>query len=221
MGTEGESLYADQRSSSEPPAAGPDDRVLGPRFLEAVGFALECHAGQRRKLSGTPYVAHLLAVGATVLDHGAREDEAIAALLHDAIEDAGGRATRELIRERFGPRVAEIVEECSDTDQTPKPPWARRKAAFIARLPSASAAARLVIAADKLHNVRSLLADYRRLGDEVWVHFRGGREGTLGYYRAVCDALQQAGGGPLVAELQRAVAELDRAVAELDEAAGS
>jgi len=214
VATEGDNLNPAGNRPEEPSGCGPGDRALGLRFLEAVGFALHCHGRQRRKLSGTPYMAHLLAAAATVLDHGGDEDEAIAALLHDVIEDAGGPAAREQIRTRFGQRVAEIVTECSDTDQTPKPPWAQRKAEFIARLPSASASARLVIAADKLHNVCSLLGDYRRLGEEVWTRFRGGREGTLGYYRAVCAALKQAGETPLVAKL-------DRAVAELHEAAGS
>lgn len=219
MATEGENVGRGERRAGRP-RAGTDAAALGPRFVEAVGFALDCHAHQRRKLSGAPYMAHLLAVAAIVLESGGQEDEAIAALLHDAIEDAGGAATAVQIRTQFGPRVAQIVAQCSDTDQIPKPPWAQRKAAFIARLPSVSAAARLVIAADKLHNVRSLLSDYHRRGEEIWAQFRGGRDGTLGYYRAVCAALENAGGGPLVDELRRAIAELDRAVAGRAEAAG-
>jgi len=194
--------------------AGP---VLGPRFLEAVAFALESHTHQRRKGSNAPYLAHPLAVAAEVLEHGADEDEAIAALLHDVIEDAGGAKLREQLQRRFGRRVAEIVDECSDTDQNPKPPWKppwkERKAAFIARLPAVSASARLIIAADKLHNARSLLREYARVGEEVWKYFRGGREGTLRYYRSACEALKAAGGGPLVAELDRVVAELEQVAA--------
>ena len=150
------------------------------------------HAEQRRKLSGEPYLAHLLAVAAIVMEHGGNEDEAIAALLHDAVEDQGGLATLEEIRRRFGRPVAEIVDGCTDAAETPKPPWRQRKEAFIARLTNAPASVRLVVAADKLHNARSILRDYRRLGESLWGHFRGGREGTLWYYRAVVERCRQA-----------------------------
>ena len=100
---------------------------LTQRFSEALAYAAKLHAAQKRKLSGAPYVSHLLRVAGIVLEHGADEDEAIAALLHDAVEDQGGAKTLEEIRRRFGPRVAEIVAACSDTDQTPKPPGASAK----------------------------------------------------------------------------------------------
>ncbi len=186
---------------------------LSDRFADALVYAARLHRTQQRKVSGTPYVGHLLRVAGTVLDHGADEDEAIAALLHDAVEDQGGAATGEAIRRQFGPRVAEIVEGCSDTDQTPKPPWRERKEAYLAHLADASASVRLVAAADKLDNTRSLLEGYRLRGDALWQSFRGGRDGTLWYLRSVVEVLQASGGNPLVDELARAVSELTRTVA--------
>ena len=132
---------------------------LSDRFTEALTFAAELHADQVRKGSGTPYLAHLLGVASIVLEYGADEDEAIAALLHDAIEDRGGAQTREEIRRRFGDWVTEIVDGCTDSDRQPKSPWRQRKEAYIARLPQASKSVRLVSAADKLYNTRSLLKD--------------------------------------------------------------
>lgn len=180
------------------------------RLSDAFSYAAALHAEQRRKISGEPYLTHLMAVAAIVLEHGGDEDETVAALLHDAVEDQGGKPTLEQIRRRFGNRVAEIVDGCSDADETPKPPWRGRKEAHLARLRGASASVRLVSAADKLHNARCLLREYRRRGDEVWDHFYGGRDGTLWYYRAVVDALKHAGASPLLEELDRAVAEIER-----------
>ncbi len=183
---------------------------LTARFNEALQYAVQLHAGQVRKVSGEPYVAHLLGVTSLVLDYGGIEDEAIAALLHDAIEDQGGAAEGEEIRRRFGPAVAAIVRGCSDADTIPKPPWQERKDAFLARLEHVSPSIRLIVAADKLHNVRSLLRDYRRLGEAIWRHFKGGREKTLWYYRQVVEIMQRSGTSPLIEELDRAVAELER-----------
>src|SRR6266705_4170467 len=133
--------------------------VLTARFEEALIFATRLHASQSRKGSAIPYIAHLLAVTALVLENGGNEDEAIAALLHDAIEDQGGAATREIIRHRFGDTVVTIVDGCTDAEVIPKPPWRPRKEAYIAQLRDASASVRLVSAADKLHNARTVLAD--------------------------------------------------------------
>ncbi len=182
---------------------------LSHRFIEALAYAAGLHAGQRRKISGAPYAAHLLSVAATVLEHGGGEDEAIAALLHDAVEDQGGLATRAIIAERFGEQVARIVDGCSDCHTAPKPPWRERKERYITHMRQAASSVRLIAAADKLHNARSLLADHRRLGDAMWQHFRGGRDGTLWYYRAVVDALRASDERPIVDELARAVAELE------------
>jgi (p)ppGpp synthase/HD superfamily hydrolase len=155
---------------------------LGPRFTDALGLANELHAGQTRKASQVPYLSHVLSVSATVLEYGGDEDVAIAALLHDVVEDCGGRPTADLLRERFGERVTGIVLECSDTTEHPKPPWLERKTAYITHMASAADEVLLVCAADKLHNLQSLLREERRLGVELWRHFRAGRDGTLWYY---------------------------------------
>jgi GTP pyrophosphokinase len=189
-------------SSSKQPA-------LTERFVDALGYAARLHAGQVRKGTDTPYIAHLLAVAALVIEHGGGEDAAIAALLHDAIEDQGGRAVAAQIRARYGAAVEAIVWGCTDAEVLPKPPWRARKEAYLAHLPQASDAVRLVSAADKLHNARAILADYRVLGEELWARFNGGKEGTLWYYRALVTAFRAAGPSPLVDELARVVDELE------------
>jgi (p)ppGpp synthase/HD superfamily hydrolase len=183
---------------------------LGERFDQAVAYASRLHRGQVRKQTTVPYVSHLLGVASLALEHGADEDEAIAALLHDAVEDQGGETTLAEIRKGFGDKVAEIVAACSDSIGEPKPPWRARKEAYVARLKTASRSARLVSAADKLHNARSILTDYRREGARVWNRFSAGRDGVLWYYRALVDALRPAGPSALVEELDRVVAELER-----------
>ena len=182
---------------------------LTPRFSDAVAYALDLHGDQRRKVSEAPYVAHLLRVAGIALEHGADEDEAIAAVLHDAIEDGGGPAAREEMRRRFGQPVVEIVDGCTDTDRVPKPSWRRRKERFLARLVEATPSVRLVVAADKLDNAQSILRDYKAVGRSLWELFRGGREGTLWNFRAVVEALKQAGSDPLVEELQQAVRRIE------------
>ena len=144
------------------------------------------------------------------MEHGGDEDEAVAALLHDAIEDQGGAETRDEIRRRFGGRVTAIVEACTDAWTVPKPPWESRKRDYIERLATGPASGRLVCAADKLHNARSVLADYRNVGEALWQRFEGRREGTLWYYRSVVDALARSGRTPLVDELERVVNEIER-----------
>ena len=188
--------------------------ALSTRFEEALVFATQLHAQQKRNGTAIPYIAHLLAVTGIVLENGGNEDEAIAALLHDAIEDQGGASTREEIRRRFGNTVVAIVDGCTDAEVIPKPPWRARKEAYIAHLRHASPSVRLVSAADKLHNARTVLADYRVLGESLWPRFHGGRSGTLWYYRAVVDALSEGGMTPLIEELDRVVSELERLAAE-------
>jgi (p)ppGpp synthase/HD superfamily hydrolase len=188
---------------------------LGERFEAALVLAARLHRDQVRKQTEIPYVSHLLAVAGLVLEHGASEDEAIAALLHDAVEDQGGAATRELIRERFGEAVADIVAGCSDTDVTPNPPWRARKQAYVSHLAQASPSVRLVALADKVHNARSILADYRILGEAVWDRFSAGREGTLWYYRALREAFRAHGTNPLLEELERVLTELESLAAEV------
>lgn len=176
------------------------------RFYDALTFAAHAHRDQVRKGSGVPYLGHILGVASLVIDHGGTEDEAIAALLHDAIEDQGGDDMRQEIRTRYGEAVMEIVNGCTDTDITPKPPWRGRKEAFFAGLRAASASVLLVCAADKLHNARSLLADLRMLGDAIWERFRGGKEGSLWYYRTAAEILAERLPCEMTAEL-RAVVE--------------
>jgi GTP pyrophosphokinase len=183
---------------------------LTARFREALVYAAELHAEQMRKASDVPYVAHLLGVASIALEHGADEDEAIAALLHDAVEDQGGQRTADAIRRRFGDRVTEIVLGCTDADTIPKPPWRERKEAYIAHLENASSSVWLVAASDKLYNAQSILADFRRLGDAVWSRFSGGREGTLWYYRALSNKLRDKAPPALAVELERVVNELER-----------
>ena len=154
------------------------------RFEQALVLTHRLHANQVRKGTTIPYISHLLAVTAIVIENGGTEDEAIAALLHDAVEDQGGANTREEIRQRFGENVAAIVDRLSDTDQTPKPPWRARKEAYIAHLSEASPSVLLVSLADKIHNAASILRDLRNEGNSVWSRFTGGKDGTLWYYRA-------------------------------------
>ncbi len=180
------------------------------RFEAALIYALHLHAEQKRKGTSIPYISHLLAVAALVLEDGGSEDEAIAALLHDAIEDQGGEPIRQEIRRRFGDKVVEIVNGCTDTDQTPKPPWLERKKRYLEHLRSASLEILRVSVADKLHNARSVLADLRQHGEAVWERFNGGREGTLWYYRQLVQVFRGRCTSFLVEELDRVVSELER-----------
>jgi len=183
----------------------------GHKFEGALIYASQVHAAQRRKGTETPYITHLLAVAAIVGENGGTENEAIAALLHDAPEDQGGAARLEDIRAEFGDEVADIVEACSDTFETPKPPWRERKEAYIAHIRDASRSARLVSAADKLHNAHSILSDYRKVGEDLWDRFTGKREGTLWYYEALVQAFRETGTEPaIVDELDRTLTELER-----------
>jgi (p)ppGpp synthase/HD superfamily hydrolase len=187
---------------------------LSTRFEDALILAKRLHAKQMRKGTTIPYISHLLAVASIVLEQGGSEDEAIAALLHDAIEDQGGVPTRRLIRERFGENVVEIVNGCTDAESMPKPPWRGRKEAYIAHLADAPASVRLVSAADKLHNTRAILADYRDIGEALWKRFNGGKEGTLWYYRTLVTVLRNAERTPLVEELERVVSEIEALAAQ-------
>lgn len=159
--------------------------TLGERYREALGFAFELHRAQERKGSGVPYVAHIIGVSSLVLEYGGDEEEAIAGLLHDAVEDQGGAAMLQTIEARFGARVAAIVAGCSDSQGEPKPPWRARKESYLAHLRAASVSTQLVSACDKLYNARTIVADLRREGAGVWTRFSGGKEGTLWYYRAL------------------------------------
>ena len=182
---------------------------LGPRFERALLFATLKHSGQTRKGTAVPYVAHLLSVAGLVLEVGGDEDLAIAALLHDVVEDCGGAPMLQEIRRRFGKRVAHVVEGCTDTYLDPKPPWRQRKEGYLKHLRTADADVRLVSAADKLHNARSVLADYREIGESVWERFQGKRDGTLWYYRALLDEFRRQKANPLINQLERVILELE------------
>jgi (p)ppGpp synthase/HD superfamily hydrolase len=186
---------------------------LSEKFRDALAYAAELHATQERKGSGVPYVAHLLGVTSLVLEYGGDEEEAIAALLHDAVEDQGGQPTLTEIRKRYGQRVATIVEACTDADVIPKPPWQERKEKYLAHLATADASARLVAAADKLYNMRTIVADYRALGEAIWPRFTTGKQGTMWYYRAVLDVLCKDWRSPLADELARTVEQFEQLVA--------
>ncbi len=189
--------------------------VLSSRFREALWLAAFLHADQWRKGTDIPYVAHLLAVSSLVLEHGGSEDAAIAGLLHDSVEDQGGRTVLEQIASRFGPSVAAIVEACSDSTETPKPPWRARKERYIAHLAGVTRETLLVSLADKLHNARSILSDYQQIGERLWERFQGGKDGTLWYYNALVAAFEErAEHVRLVEELRRVVTEL-RKLAEV------
>ncbi len=188
--------------------------VATPRFLDALIFAVKLHGRDLRKGTSIPYVAHLLSVCALVLRDGGTEDEAIAALLHDSLEDHAQDVSREELAERFGPAVLEIVSACSDTPADfaggPKPPWHERKVRYIEHVRELGPGALRVSMADKLDNARAILRDYRHLGDELWSRFKVGKEDHLWYYRALADAFRAAGAaGYLIDELERVVTDIE------------
>jgi len=194
---------------------------LTQKFDQASRWAHELHGAQDRKGTGRPYIGHLLSVCAIVLQYGGDEEQAIAALLHDAAEDRGGRPLLEQIERRFGARVAAIVEGCTDTFDTPKPPWRQRKENYVAHVAAASPDVRLVSAADKLSNVREITQDYRQAGEAVWERFSGKRDGTLWYYRALAGAFRAAPpDARRGSQLAALIDELARAVRELEALAG-
>jgi len=186
---------------------------INERIERALALASRLHRNQQRKGSGVPYLSHLLGVASIVLEYMGSEDEAIAALLHDAVEDQGGKPILEMIQSEFGANVADIVAGCSDSFSTPKPPWRVRKEEYLEHLVQAPRSVRFVSAADKLHNARCILADYRKLGETLWDRFRGGRDGTLWYYHRLVEIFKQLDPSPLTDELARVVEELDRLIA--------
>jgi (p)ppGpp synthase/HD superfamily hydrolase len=191
-----------KRSPAKPPR-------LGPRLQKAFGYAARHHAGQTRKRSAIPYLSHLMAVTALVLEGGGDEDLAIAALLHDVVEDCGGMPRLREVRKLFGKRVASIVEGCTDSFSDPKLPWLARKNEYLQRLKHEDADTQLVSASDKLHNVRTVTADYRHDGESIWARFSGGREGTLWYYHALNEEFQRRKPNRITRELAIALKELE------------
>ncbi len=184
---------------------------LSERFDEALVYASRVHGGQVRKGTSVPYVAHVLGVASLVLEDGGDEDQAIAALLHDAAEDQGGRERLEDIRRRFGDRVAGIVDACTDTYETPKPPWRVRKEGYVEHLRREEDVGALRVSlADKLHNARAIVLDYREIGEALWARFNRGRDDQLWYYRSLLGVFAERCPGPMFDELRRTVEELDR-----------
>jgi len=188
--------------------------------FEAYAYAAGAHGRQTRKGTSVPYVTHLMNVASTVLAHGGDEFESAAAFLHDTVEDQGGEARLADVRERFGTRIAEIVEGCTDADTFPKPPWRPRKEAFVKHLESAEPSVLLVMAADKLDNLRSIVDDYRDVGENIWSRFHAGREDQVWHFGALHDVLargaarfpdeRRAEYGRLVRRIEGALEELKR-----------
>lgn len=185
---------------------------LTDKFASALIYATRLHANQTRKISGVPYVAHLLSVAALVLEAGGNEEEAIAGLLHDAVEDQGGQSTREEIYQLFGETVVAIIDGCTESDVDPKPPWEERKKKYLQNLRHASPSVRRVSLADKLHNARSLLADYRQYGSSIWSQFKAGKDRTLWFYQQLQQIYIETGSDFLTEEFSRVIQELNQDV---------
>ena len=186
--------------------------MLGPRYDDALRHAAQLHRTQTRKGIDVPYISHLLSVSALVIEYGGDEDQAIAGLLHDAIEDAG--ETRASLDAAYGPRVARTVAECSDCDgQVPRPDWTIRKRAYLDSIPEKSADAILVTACDKLHNATAILEDLHRVGLSVFDRFTAGKDGTLWYYEALAAMLTKRAPADLAQRLSRVVGQLQRTAA--------
>lgn len=196
------------RSNSKVPAFRKNP-ALSRRFIAALEYAARLHARQIRKRTERPYIGHLLGVTSIVIEYGGDEEMAIAALLHDAVEDQGGLPRLREIRRKFGKRVAHIVDGCTDAFTEPKPPWLERKRAYIERVAKESPDVRLVSTADKLSNARETLYEVRVHGDRVFERFAGKKEGTLWYYRALVNAFRAAGTNPLIDEFDRVVSQLE------------
>lgn len=183
---------------------------LSTRYDDAILFALSAHRTQIRKGSGAPYATHLLSVSALVGEYGGDEEQMIAALLHDVIEDQG--VTEQELTARFGERVAHIVVACTDAFELPKPPWQPRKERYLAALRDEPADVKLVSACDKLHNARSIQRDRHlpNVGETVWSRFSVPREKTLWYYRSLIEALSHNWSHPIFIELEAVVADIER-----------
>jgi len=186
---------------------------LTSRFADALTYAAELHSGQVHKGGEIPYPGHLLSVAGSVIEADGSETQAIAALLHDAAEDQGGEATLAAIEARFGQQVAKIVAECSDTFETPKPPWRERKERYIAHLDEASQDAILVSLADKLDNARAILRDLRTDGPDLWERFNvKDPQQHLWYYRSLLAEYERRSDSSMVGELQRVLLQLEELI---------
>jgi (p)ppGpp synthase/HD superfamily hydrolase len=186
---------------------------LTPQFEAALVYATQLHAQQRRKITHTPYIAHLLSVAALVLEDGGSEEEAIAALLHDAVEDQGGAITRAEIHRRFGSDVTAIVDGCTEPELTPTMTWKEHKQLYLEQLRQGSPQVRRVALADKLHNARTLLINLRLAGEGIWSEFRGGKENVLWLHEALLELFRQMSHSWMVEELEQVMRELKQRIA--------
>ena len=186
------------------------------RFHEALLYATQTHALQYRKGTDIPYVSHLYAVASIVMESGGDDDEVIAALLHDAVEDQGGMERLKEIQQNFGGCVADIVRGCSEMYTTPKPPWKERKERYIDKIkdPGTSSSVVLVSCADKLHNARTILADYREEGDRLWMRFNASSEQILWFNRTLANIFLERTKLPIAEELNRVVLDIERLTQE-------
>ena len=189
----------------------PKPWLYSERIIDVMAAAAQIHGTQRRKGTEIPYLSHLLGTCSIALEYGANEDEAIAALLHDAIEDGRPTAAARATVWSFGDEVGRIVEACTDADTQPKPPWRPRKEAYLASLDKKDHSVLLVSASDKLHNARSIVRDRRGVGEKVWDRFKVQKSDTLWYYRSLVVAYRENSehNPALVAELDRTVAEME------------
>lgn len=188
---------------------------LSSKYLDALAFASHLHHAQKRKGTQTPYVTHLMAVSTLVMEYGGDEHQAIAGLLHDAIEDqaenfGGADKLRGEINQRYGPEVLRIVEACSDTDVVPKPPWKARKRAYLVHLAKVDGRVALVSCCDKIHNARSIIADHRVIGDKIFDRFSASKSDTLWYYGALSRTYLQRHAMPAADEFAATVQVLRR-----------
>lgn len=167
------------------------------QYLKALVYANELHFDQKRKSTEIPYLTHLMHVSAYVIEFGGDEDQAIAALLHDAIEDQHTRTSFEEIQRTFGDEVARIVKACTDAETTPKPPWKERKLSYLEGLKKKDARVKLVVACDKLHNAQSIVRDVQTIGPEVWSRFTASKEETIWYYKSIVESLESMKGSPV------------------------
>jgi len=193
---------------------------LTTRFDHALLFAAQVHRNQDRKRSGIPYLSHLLGVASIVLEYGGDEDLAIAALLHDAAEDHGGRAMLKTIEQIFGARVAKVVDGCTDSygdDDKQKPKWYPRKLRYLHRVRKEDGETRLVSAADKLYNARAILRDLRQSGESAFDRFSAPKTKVLWYYRSLVREFRAGGVTHLLKPL---LDDLDRTVTELEHYSG-
>lgn len=182
---------------------------LSDRYKQALDLAFDLHREQSRKGSQEiPYFAHLMSVSALVLENGGSEDQAIAALLHDAVEDQGGYETLKKIEGEFGKEVAQIVDGCTDSYKKPKLDWDLRKKTYLEKLKTESDDVKLVALADKVHNARAILCDLQEEGDSIWLRFNGGKARTVKYYQSLANIFDESPFPYLKKELRHLVEEM-------------